>query len=88
MAQRKNAVKTILSRNAFYRDGYRLLQKVVLLEGVTILGLVVVVLAGRTPENRFFATRHDGSVIPLVPLDNPTLSKAGLINWAARTVSV
>ena len=58
----------VVIRNEFYRDGYRTMLRVALIEGIVILGLIVVILAvvaAYQPENRYFATTEDGRLVPM-----------------------
>jgi len=80
----------VVIRNQFYRDGYRTLVKVALVEAVAIVGLIltfVVFLNIYTPTRTYFATTDDGRVVPLIPLSQPNLSKPALLSWAAQVAS-
>ncbi|MGE0109345.1 MAG: DotI/IcmL/TraM family protein [Bdellovibrionales bacterium] len=82
----KDAVKTILSRNAFYRDGYRLLLRISVIQGVVIvlLGMALVSMALMTETRQiYFATTADGRIINIVPLAEPFKARAEVIAWAA-----
>lgn len=84
------ALGRVIVRNEFYRDGYRTLLKVALVEGVVILGLVIVIvaiIAAYQPENRYFATTEDGRVVPMVALSEPNLSRPAVLSWAAQSAS-
>ncbi len=81
---------TVLIRNEFYRDGYRSLLKLVLLEGVAVLALIGImffIVNGKKPENRYFATTEDGRLIPMVPLSQPNLSSPALMSWVAQAAT-
>ena len=84
----KDAISTVLNRNAFYRDGYRLMLRisiiqlsVVVLLIATIIGLVLTIQT----KHIYFATTSDGRIIPIVPLTDEYRSKAEVITWAAET---
>lgn len=84
----KDAIATVLNRNAFYRDGYRLMLRisviqlsVLILLIFTIVGLVLTVQT----KHIYFATTSDGRIIPIVPLSDEFRSKAEVITWAAET---
>jgi intracellular multiplication protein IcmL len=73
-------------RNNFYRDNYRramvillcsILMNVVLATGATFLAL-------HKPEPRYFATNRDGTIIQLLPLNQPLHSDADIRDWATR----
>ena len=77
----------VVVRNEFYRDGYRSLLRLSLLQGVVILGLLggmYFVIQTHQPENRYFATTEDGRLVPLVPLNEPNLSTPALMSWVAQ----
>lgn len=79
---------TVVVRNQYYRDGYRTLLQVVLLEGLVIVGLVLAiffVIHTNQPENRYFATTEDGRLVPMISLDQPNLSTPALMSWVAQS---
>jgi intracellular multiplication protein IcmL len=84
----KDAIATVLSRNAFYRDGYRLLLRISVIQGIVIAlliaGLVSLILSIQTREV-YFATTSDGRIINIVPLNEPYRSKAEVVDWALTT---
>lgn len=84
----KDAVATILNRNAFYRDGYRLLLRLSIIQGAVIVllvaGIISLLLSIET-KRIYFATTSDGRIINIVPLDEPYRSQADVISWAAAT---
>lgn len=80
----------VVIRNQFYRDGYRSLLKVALLEAVIIVGLIIAiffVIHTNQPENRYFATTEDGRLVPMVPLNQPNLSSPALMSWVAQSAT-
>jgi intracellular multiplication protein IcmL len=80
----------VVVRNEFYRDGYRSLLRLTLIQGMVILGLIgamYVVVQSNQPENRFFATTEDGRLVPMVPLNEPNLSAPALMSWAAQSAT-
>jgi len=83
----KDAIATVMNRNAFYRDGYRLLMRISLLQGVIIVLLGVAIASMiLTMETRYvyFATTADGRIINIVPLSEPYRSNADVLTWTAR----
>jgi intracellular multiplication protein IcmL len=84
----KDAVLTIVNRNAFYRDGYRLLLRVSLIQ-TCIIALLISSIVGLVltikPRSVYFATTSDGRIINIVPLNEAYLSNAQVIAWAAST---
>ena len=82
----KDAVTTILNRNAFYRDGYRLLLRISVVQGIAIvllLGALIALVLMMETRYVYFATTADGRIINIVPLDDPFLSRDRVISWAA-----
>ncbi|MAF98284.1 MAG: type IV secretion protein IcmL [Micavibrio sp.] len=80
----------VVIRNEFYRDGYRSLLKLALIQGVVIIfmiGIVFAIVQSREPENRYFATTEDGRLVPMVPLNQPNLSAPALMSWSAQAVT-
>lgn len=82
----KDAIATVVNRNSFYRDGYRLLLKISIIQGLIILllvgGLVALTLSIET-RNVYFATTADGRIINIVPMNDPYRTKAEVIAWTA-----
>jgi intracellular multiplication protein IcmL len=84
----KDAVSTVLSRNAFYKDGYRLLLRISVIQGIVIVLLtasIIAMLLSMEARYIYFATTSDGRIINVVPLNEPYRSKADVIAWAAGT---
>ncbi|MGE4350933.1 MAG: DotI/IcmL/TraM family protein [Bdellovibrionales bacterium] len=82
-----DAISTVLTRNAFYRDGYRLLLRISILQGVIIVLLVaslVTMALSVDTQYVYFATTSDGRVINIVPLNEPYRSRGEVVAWAAR----
>ena len=80
----------VLVRNEFYRDGYRLWQRVAAFQAIAIIALVAVVFFFVTTtktENVYFATTEDGRLIPMVALSEPNLGKQALASWAAQSAT-
>lgn len=81
-----DAVSTVLSRNTFYRDGYRLLLRISLIQGLVIIlliaSIVTIVLSLET-RYIYFATTADGRIINIVPLNEPYRTRGDVIAWAA-----
>ncbi len=81
-----DAVGTIINRNAFYRDGYRLLLRISVIQGIVILLLVaaiITMLITLQTKHIYFATTSDGRIINIVPLNEPYRSPAEVIAWAS-----
>lgn len=85
-----SALTAVVTRNEFYRDGYRLMQKIAFFEGIAILALVstlILFMIVTEPQNRYFATTSDGRLIPMVALSQPNLSDAALLSWVAQATT-
>jgi len=81
---------TVVIRNEFYRDGYRSLLKMALVQSIVILGLVgamYYVIKVNQPQNFYFATTEDGRLVPMVPLGEPNLSAPALMSWVAQATT-
>ena len=82
----KDAVATVMSRNAFYRDGYRFLLRISLIQGAVIVllvaGLIGLIVTVKT-QQVYFATTSDGRIIQIWPLSDSYRSQADVIAWAA-----
>jgi intracellular multiplication protein IcmL len=84
----KDAVATVLNRNAFYRDGYRLLLRISLIQTIIIVlliaGLVSLLLTVQTRQV-YFATTSDGRIINIVPLNEAYRTPAEVVAWASSS---
>lgn len=81
---------SVVIRNEFYRDGYRSLLKIAVIEAMIIIALIAVmfyVIHIHQPENRYFATTEDGRLIPMVGLNEPNLSTPALMSWTAQAAT-
>lgn len=85
------ALVTIMTRNDFYRDGFRRLLWIAFLEAGIIVAILVAFIAFITTgksQDRYFATTADGRIMQLAPLDQPgTMSTAALMSWVALATS-
>ena len=84
----KDAIASVLNRNAFYRDGYRLLVRISLIQaaviGILVMSIIALVMTIK-PHPVYFATTSDGRIINVVPMNEPYLTSAQLIAWSAAT---
>ena len=65
-----DALQGVLKRNSFYRDAYRFLLRLTLLQGVAIFvlaAMVVTMLVMLQPQISYFATSLDGRIIIMNP---------------------
>jgi intracellular multiplication protein IcmL len=90
IADESSPLEVIRTRNEFYRDGYRALQKSVLGlsvgVGVMIVAFVMLFFIAQ-PKDRFFATTPDGRLIPLSALSEPLLQKPAVLSFAASAAT-
>ena len=81
---------TVITRNQFYRDGFRNLIKIAVLQSVIIVGLILALIIHMNKsvsQDRYFATTADGRIMQLVPLDKPNMSTAALMSWVAQATT-
>ncbi len=90
----KEAEKTplgrVVMRNEFYRDGFRMMLILVVMEAVIIMGLVLGIIAiikSHEPNDRYFATTEDGRLIEMEALSTPNLNRPALLSWAAQAAT-
>lgn len=76
-------------RNFFYRDGYRRLTLILLM--LVVLNIVSLLtlyyLITHRPPPTYFATNIEGGIVPLTPLDKPSVPDALVRDWAARAAA-
>ena len=78
----------VVIRNEFYRDGYRSLLKIAIIQVAVILALIgamYFVIQTHQPENRYFATTEDGRLVPMIALSEPNMSAPALMSWVAQS---
>jgi len=88
MSLKTNAIETIVNRNEFYQDGYRLLLRLALVQAFLIVVLTVsllMIFLMDKPIYRFFATTSDGRIIDIVPLDNPY--RGDVVAWTSQAAT-
>lgn len=81
---------TVVVRNRFYRDGFRNLVRIAIVEAVVIVLLIVSFVSYMTvskPQDRYFATTADGRIMKLVPLDEANMSTSSLMSWVAQATT-
>ncbi len=81
---------TIMTRNEFYRDGFRNLIRIAILEAIIIVGLLIsfiLFMSTGKAQDRYFATTADGRIMQLVPLDQTNMTTAALMSWVAQATS-
>jgi intracellular multiplication protein IcmL len=81
---------SVVTRNEFYRDGFRNLIKIVILEGVIIIGLILTLIVhinNSVAYDRYFATTADGRIMQLSPLNERFLTDSALVSWVAQAAT-
>lgn len=81
---------SIVTRNEFYRDGFRSLLRIAIVQGLVIVGLLAALVSYITTSHsvdRYFATTADGRIMKLVPLDQQNMTTAALLSWVAQASS-
>ena len=75
-------------RNCFYRDSYRRLILLLLLTLMTlsISAYIVYYMYSHKPAPQYFATNISGGIVPLVPLNQPSLQQDEVNLWGVRAV--
>ncbi len=80
----------VMVRNESYRDGYRTVLRIAIIEAVVILGLIFMlffVVSNSKPQSVYFATTNDGRLVPMVALNEPNLSTPALMSWSAQAAT-
>jgi intracellular multiplication protein IcmL len=80
---------TVVTRNEFYRDGFRNMIRIAIIQGAIILGLILTIvlhIQASKPVDRYFATTADGRIMNLVPLDQESMTPAALMSWISQAV--
>ncbi len=77
-----------MSRNSFYRDGYRAMLRVALVQGAVILLLIVIIIAmilTASEKRVYFATNIDGRIMPMQPIDKNFFNDDQVLTWVAKS---
>lgn len=86
--EKESGLKAVLLRNAFYRDGYRLVKMlfvVVLAINVILAGTILYQVANPA-KPRYFAVTADGRLIKIYPLSQPVVTDNFVEQWTANAV--
>lgn len=86
----RSSLASVVTRNEYYRDQYRTLVRIALIEAFAIMGLIlamIVLINVHQPRNFYFATTSDGRQVPMIPLSQPNLSKPALLSWATQAAT-
>lgn len=84
--QKVSGLELVRFRNFFYRDGYRKTMTALLMSMLAniVLLILVIILFISIPSPVYFATKTDGSLIEIQPLDEPIVEQDMLLSWATR----
>ncbi len=80
----------VVTRNEFYRDGYRRLTKIAVVlafSNIALIAAIIVQISMTKPQDRFFATTSDGRLIRMIPLNQPDLKDSALISWVSKAAA-
>ena len=83
-------LEAVALRNNFYRDGYRLIKFVAVLQAFVLLvlaGTVFWMVKSQKVEHVYFATTEDGRLVKMSALSEPNLSTPALMSWSAQALA-
>ncbi len=83
-----SGVELVHLRNDFYRDSYQKIVKLLLVSVLIIVmlsGLLSYLLLNPT-KPQYFAVDTNGRITPIIPLNQPNVSPAALLQWATQAV--
>lgn len=92
-APKRNPKRDMLAetqyRNKYYKDGLPLLLKACLAAGVILVGSIAVATYSiqKKSQNRYIATYPDGSILNLIPLNQPNQSNTVVKNWLSQALA-
>ncbi|MDI9817883.1 MULTISPECIES: type IVB secretion system apparatus protein IcmL/DotI [unclassified Legionella] len=80
----EDALTTVATRNAFYRDGQRKIMVILLISILMniLLASLLAYLLTHPPAPKYFATSINGRITPLFPLNEPNQSDSAILQWA------
>lgn len=83
-----DALQLVRMRNDFYKDNYRRVLGLLIMAIVIIAMLtsVLVYMLTHPPAPKYFATDSQGRLLPVLPLNEPNLSDAALLQWTNMAV--
>ena len=85
--QAAGPLMTVVVRNEFYRDGFRNMMGIALVEAVVIVMMLITLIAyidNSKAQDHYFATTADGRIMQLISLENANMSTSALLSWAAQ----
>jgi intracellular multiplication protein IcmL len=87
MVHKQDAIQTVMIRNNFYRDGYRAMLKVAIVQGIVIIFLIAIIVGlilASNVKHVFFATNVDGRIMPIEPVNEPYFQDEQVVTWVAQ----
>ena len=83
-----DVLTAISDRNNFYRDSYRkvLLSLILSIFSIILLVSAIIYIVVNPPLPKYFATYSNGSLAPMIPLNQPNMSVASLLQWVTTAV--
>lgn len=83
-----DVLTAISDRNNFYRDSYRkiLLSLILSIFSIILLVSAIIYIVTNPPMPKYFATYSNGSLAPMIPLNQPNVSEASLLQWVTSAV--
>jgi intracellular multiplication protein IcmL len=75
---------------AYYRDGFRILMRIVNVQAAVIFLLSIVLaayLCTRTNQDRFIAEMANGKVMQMISLPSPNMGRIAMSEWVANAAS-
>lgn len=87
--KRHGTTETILARHETYQTGFR--RMVFAMVAMAATSAVAMSAAWwsftQTPETKYFLSREDGGLVPIVPVDQPYLNDTEVINFAVEGIT-
>ena len=80
----------VWARNNYYRDGFRILVRVVNIQAIIILAMTAFFyfyVKTAKNEDQFFAEALEGKKMQMVGLDLPNMGKTAVENWVSQAVT-
>jgi intracellular multiplication protein IcmL len=84
------SLMTVVMRNEFYRNNFRSLTRIVIVEAAIIVMLMITFISYINivrSQDHYFATTADGRIMNLIPPEYANMSPSALLSWSAQTAS-
>lgn len=85
----QNAIELVRMRNNFYRDNYRRVTVILFFSVILNFFFVggIIYLYKNMPKPVYFATNENGSLLQMIPLDQPYITDEQLKHWAVEAAT-